>query len=408
MNAFFCATASCLPTGRPHWTRSVDHSRAIFVAHLAWPTQIAGSARRPVFSVRQGDLEPPALLADQVLGRHEDVLELGHRVLDALQAHELVAVQDADAFGLVVEHEGADAALVTVGLRHPRHHDDDVGDHAVGRPQLGAVEDVAAVDRLGARGHARGIGADVGLGQQERRDVGARHAREPLALLLVGAEHPQRLGHADRLVGRDERAERAVPGADHRQRAVVVDLREPEAVVLLGHLHAHRADALEALDDLVRDLGVALDLQRVDLVREELAQRGEETLALLGRLGVEPRLRVDQVEPVVAEEELLAEARQLPILLAGGLGDLPCLLLGDVRGGHDLLPGVVSAVMSHTSSRSRVLAVAVTALASWGARSWPRRILIPPRPVLRASATASSRVSGTAGTTSSITRSTST
>ena len=46
----------------------------------------------------------------------------------------------------------------------------------------------------------------------------------------------------------DERAERAVPGADHRQRAVVVDLREPEAVVLLGDLHAHRADALEALD----------------------------------------------------------------------------------------------------------------------------------------------------------------
>ena len=114
-----------------------------------------------------------------------------------------------------------------------------------------------------------------------------------------------------------------MPGADHRQRAVVVDLREPEAAVLLGDLHAHRADALEALDDLVGDLGVALDLQRVDLVLEELAQRGEETLALLGRLGVEPRLRVDQVEPEVAEEQLLAEARQLPLLLARGLGDLP-------------------------------------------------------------------------------------
>ena len=93
MNAFFCATASCLPIGRPHWTRSFDHSRAIFVAHLDWPTQIAGSARRPVFRVDEGDLEAPALLADQVLRRHEDVLELGDRVLDPLQAHERVAVQ---------------------------------------------------------------------------------------------------------------------------------------------------------------------------------------------------------------------------------------------------------------------------------------------------------------------------
>ena len=58
MNAFFCATASCLPTGLPHWTRSVDHSRAIFVAHLDCPTQIAGSARRPVFSVDSAILSP--------------------------------------------------------------------------------------------------------------------------------------------------------------------------------------------------------------------------------------------------------------------------------------------------------------------------------------------------------------
>ena len=58
MNAFFCATASCLPTGRPHWTRAEDHSRAIFVAHLACPTQIAGSARRPVFKVLKAILSP--------------------------------------------------------------------------------------------------------------------------------------------------------------------------------------------------------------------------------------------------------------------------------------------------------------------------------------------------------------
>ena len=58
MNAIFWATASCLPIGRPHWTRSFDHSRATLVAHLACPTQIAGSARRPVFSVVSAIFRP--------------------------------------------------------------------------------------------------------------------------------------------------------------------------------------------------------------------------------------------------------------------------------------------------------------------------------------------------------------
>ena len=61
MKAIFWATASCLPTGWPHWTRSARHSRAIFVAHLLTPTQIAGSARRPVFSVVSAIFRPCAL-----------------------------------------------------------------------------------------------------------------------------------------------------------------------------------------------------------------------------------------------------------------------------------------------------------------------------------------------------------
>jgi hypothetical protein len=111
-----------------------------------------------------------------------------------------------------------------------------------------------------------------------------------------------------------------------------VDLREPEPAVLLGHLHAHGADALESVDDVVRDLRGALDLERVDLGLEDLPQLGEELLALLGRGGVELGLRVDEVQTEVAEEELLAEARQLPLRLAGRLGDLACFLLADVRG----------------------------------------------------------------------------
>ena len=51
MNEIFSATAPCWPTGRPHWTRSADHSRAIFRHHFAADAQLAGMARRPVFRV---------------------------------------------------------------------------------------------------------------------------------------------------------------------------------------------------------------------------------------------------------------------------------------------------------------------------------------------------------------------
>ena len=54
----------------------------------------------------------------------------------------------------------------------------------------------------------RRVGADVGLGEQERADVGARHLGQPLLLLLVGAEQHQRLRQADRLVGRQQRRQR--------------------------------------------------------------------------------------------------------------------------------------------------------------------------------------------------------
>ena len=58
MNAMRCATSSCSPIGLPHWTRSLANSRAIFVAHLQTPAQIAGSARRPVLSVARAILSP--------------------------------------------------------------------------------------------------------------------------------------------------------------------------------------------------------------------------------------------------------------------------------------------------------------------------------------------------------------
>ncbi len=58
MKAILWATASCSPMRRPHWTRSPPHSRAILAAHLAAPAQLAGSERRPVFSVVSAIFRP--------------------------------------------------------------------------------------------------------------------------------------------------------------------------------------------------------------------------------------------------------------------------------------------------------------------------------------------------------------
>ncbi len=58
MKATFWATASCRPTGMPHCTRSLDHSRAYFSDSLAAAAQPAGSDSRPVVSVVSAILRP--------------------------------------------------------------------------------------------------------------------------------------------------------------------------------------------------------------------------------------------------------------------------------------------------------------------------------------------------------------
>jgi hypothetical protein len=109
-----------------------------------------------------------------------------------------------------------------------------------------------------------------------------------------------------------------------------VHLRQAEPAVLLGHLHAERAEVLQTLDHVLGQLGVALDLERIDVLREKRAQSLEEALALLLLRRVDARLRMDQVEAEVAEEELPAEARQGPLGLTRGFRDFSRIALGDV------------------------------------------------------------------------------
>ena len=92
MNAMRCAGSSCWPIGLPHWTRWLANSRAIFVAHLHTPAQMAGIAKRPVFSVGQGDLSPkPSRPITFLAGTKTSVYRVW-RILDPVQPHELDAV----------------------------------------------------------------------------------------------------------------------------------------------------------------------------------------------------------------------------------------------------------------------------------------------------------------------------
>ncbi len=288
----------------------------------------------------QRDLQAGALGADAVLGGDPHLVEAGHAVLQAAQAHEGVAVLDGDARRVRLDDEGGDPALVAGGGGHPRHHHEQVGDHAVGGPQLHAVQHVVVAVRHRGGRQAGGVGADVRLGQQERRDVRTGAARQEGVLLLLRAEGLQRLGDADRLVRGEQRADGRARRADQGEGPVVVDLGEAEAAVLGIDLHAERAELLELSDGLVRDPALALDAGAVDLRLAELAQRGEELLAapyvVRGRGGV----RMDEVEPEAPQEQFLGEAGLTPVLFTGRLGDLACFALGNVadgRSGHQEL-----------------------------------------------------------------------
>ena len=281
MNAIFCATASCLPTAWPHCTRSEANSRAAFVAHFAGPTQIGGERQPAGVERGQRDLQPLALLADDVLARDEDVVEQGDGVLDPAQPHERVAVLDGDARRVVGQDERGDAAAAAVGLRDLRHHDDDVGDRAVGRPQLEPVEQVAraVLGRGGRGGEPGGVGADVGLGQQERGDVVAC-ATSGSHLRFCSSEPNSISGSATPI---DWCAESSVEiDACQSRRAPARGCSRPargRGRRTLGHLHPERAELLEPVEHALGDPRVALDLERVDLGLEERAEPREERLA---------------------------------------------------------------------------------------------------------------------------------
>ena len=140
--------------------------------------------------VRDDQVEAAALLAEQRVVSHRDVLERDLGGVGRVPA-ELLERPRGDALA-GLDHEERQRPVA--GLR-PRPHrgDVEVRAHAVGDERLGAVDDPAAVDALGARADGGDVGAGVGLGDRERRDLlAADRGREPALLLRLGAERRER------------------------------------------------------------------------------------------------------------------------------------------------------------------------------------------------------------------------
>ena len=329
---------------RPNDVRSAAHSSRDLGGPLRTGRRHRGDCEAPGVEGAERDPKAVSLLPEEVLLGDHDVEEPGHAVLDAAQPHERIAVLHSDTGGVHLDDEGGDAALVPLARRHPRHDDHQLGDDSVGRPQLQAVQDVAGPVRGRHRSalHPGGVGAEPRLSEQEGRDGAPGAARQVPLLLLLGAVVLHRLRDPDRLVGRQQRAERAVHLRKQHEGTIVGALGQTEAAVLLGDLHPEGPEVGEPLEHSVRDDGGPLDLE-ADFTPLGLAQGADllnEAVALgpdLGGLLGEGR---DQVQAEPTEVQLLAERREAPLSLATGLGDLAGLELG-LAGGvvrHDGSP----------------------------------------------------------------------
>jgi hypothetical protein len=161
-----------------------------------------------------------------------------------------------------------------------RQQGDDVGAAGEGAPRLGAVDDptfvAADLRRFGAAAHRGDVGADVRLGDRDRRhDLAGGELRQPVLLLFFGTALEQRLGEnlgpRDQAAGGGQRAARQLLGGhDHRQVA------HAAAAVLLGNRHAEETELGHLGDQLVgHQVVLAVDVlgQRRHLALGELPHR---------------------------------------------------------------------------------------------------------------------------------------
>src|SRR3954447_11057305 len=235
-----------------------------------------------VHHLREALVEAAVLAAEDRVRRRLVAVEDQLGRLDALVAHLLDLGRDVEAgeragvlldarLLLADEARHALVALLGVGVGLDEREDQRAA-QPVGDPHLRAVDLVrVVVDLLGGRLDRLDVGAELGLGQRERgAHLAGGHARQPLLLLLVGAELQQQVGPDEVRV-------------DHARD------RDPAARELLDDHGVGRevqAEPLHLLDDGLRELvGAVVVLGiRDDLLVRELADHLGDRLLLVGLL----------------------------------------------------------------------------------------------------------------------------
>ena len=235
-------------------------------------TRVDGRNAQPsVVECRQGESKTLPLPEDDVLRRHLHVCEPNQTVLDGAQPHEATPVHDLDAGCVPVHDEGRDLLDLLAALhdgRCGRHDHVQVGDHAVGTPELLAVDDpVLSVLRGDRRRlHLGRVGPNGGLGEAERTHGALRKTGQELLLLLLGTEQLQGLRNTDGLVCAQRRDGGAAVARDRREDAHVVGLTEAEAAVLGRDLDAEQPEVCQSAHHRGRNLTRAVDLLAVHVL----------------------------------------------------------------------------------------------------------------------------------------------
>ncbi len=162
----FWATASCLPIGAPHCTRSAAQRRANSSARFAARHRRGRKGETAGVQRDERELEALAFAPEDVFDRHLHVGEADDAVLDGLEPHEVEPLNDLDPGPVGLDDECGDLLRSS-----SRHHDHQLGDGAVGAPELLAVEDVVRAvvgERRPSCARPAGSEPTLDFGQRER------------------------------------------------------------------------------------------------------------------------------------------------------------------------------------------------------------------------------------------------
>src|SRR3990172_6075573 len=225
--------------------------------------------------LRRHLLPPVAVLAYQHVVRHEDVLEV--HFVEMTPAGQVDDGPDADALRLQVHEKLREPLVLLVGHDlGAEERDRVVRDVRVARPDLGAVDAVAAFDALGPRADRGKVRARVGLAHPDGEgQLALRDPRQEALALLFRAEAQQQRPALP--VGDPVRGGRRAGGQRLLEDDVALERAPLVAAVLLRPRHADEA----GLAQLAREVAVEAAPGERALGRARPAERAGEEVAYL-------------------------------------------------------------------------------------------------------------------------------